>query len=795
MIPPTGAPRRGPAGGAAAGQTAAVPVWTELRTAVAGVDPGWERLRLAAIGSASMVLAVAVMAGVRAATGGPVTLLIFAAVLAMIANLAVNEPDLRRRRGTTALMVGPAAVSVVAGTLLSPHRLAADAAFVAVTVAAVYVRRFGPRGFALGMAGFMPFFFTQFLAARPAELPWLLLAAATGIASTLLLRGYVFAERDERTLARLLRAFRAHVHALLGAVAGALAAAGGPARRVEAAVRDGRRRWRRLNATALLLADQLDRRDGGGPDGGGARDGGLAERVLDVQLAAERLAIATRRLAEAGGPHGDDRDALLGGLRGLGTATATGTPHAAVPALLDGSRHAVAARVARTGAGGGGDTAGRSQRVAFAVHRLADVLEAGTTEAGRAEHATEADRAEHLARGGPAGPTAGGSTAGGSTADDRPGGRDSGPGPDHDPDDTRDPDGTRDTGDTGDTDGTGDTGDPDDPDAPRTLRPTTRQALQAGTAVGLSIVVGELVSPSRWYWAAIAAFVVFAGTESRGDILSRGWQRTLGTAGGVAAGMGLALLVGGRTVPALAALAACLFLALYLVRVSPALMAFWITAVLALMYGLIGQFSLQTLVLRIEETAVGSLMGVLAAYLVLPRRTRDAYAEARDALLEAAAAALAAAADQLLGRQPAAPPVELARAVDDALGTLRARTAPLTGPLVRRAGGYRDTVRALAGVDHYTRAFARFSDEVRAPDWAPVLQPAVDRVRDNLDGLAGTPRATPDEVPVRSAEHLVDAAEEWAARCGDPARRRDLLEAARLLRRIDQSALALLPRP
>jgi hypothetical protein len=200
-------------------------------------------------------------------------------------------------------------------------------------------------------------------------------------------------------------------------------------------------------------------------------------------------------------------------------------------------------------------------------------------------------------------------------------------------------------------------------------------------------------------------------------------------------------------------------------------------------------------VLRIEETAVGSLMGVLAAYLVLPRRTRDAYAEARDALLEAAAAALAAAADQLLGRQPAAPPVELARAVDDALGTLRARTAPLTGPLVRRAGGYRDTVRALAGVDHYTRAFARFSDEVRAPDWAPVLQPAVDRVRDNLDGLAGTPRATPDEVPVRSAEHLVDAAEEWAARCGDPARRRDLLEAARLLRRIDQSALALLPRP
>ena len=131
------------------------------------------------------------------------------------------------------------------------------------------------------------------------------------------------------------------------------------------------------------------------------------------------------------------------------------------------------------------------------------------------------------------------------------------------------------------------------PEPTRTLRLSTRQALQAGVAVGLSIVVGELVSPARWYWAAVAAFVLFAGTHSRGDILSRGWERTLGTVGGVAAGMGLAALVGARPALAVAALAACLFLALYLVRVSQGLMAFWITAVLALMYGLIGQFSLR----------------------------------------------------------------------------------------------------------------------------------------------------------------------------------------------------------
>ena len=346
--------------------------WAELRTTVAGVDPGLERLRLAGIGSASMVLAVVVMAAVRALTGQPVTLLIFAAVLAMISNLAVNEPDLSRRRATTALMILPAAVAVTAGTLLAPHRLVADVVFVAVTMAAVYVRRFGPRGFALGMAGFMPYFFTQFLQARPAELPWLLVAAVTGLGATLLLRGYVFAERDDRTLARLLRAFRAHVHGLVVATAALLAAAGGPADRVESALHDTRRRRTRLNRTALLVADRLDRLapEGSGAEGSDRADpDGPGQRVLDVELAAERLAISTRRLATVGGPHGGDRDDLLDGLRALAAATSTGTPHAMVPALLDESRRAVVALTE--------ETAGnreRTQRVAFAVHRLANAL-------------------------------------------------------------------------------------------------------------------------------------------------------------------------------------------------------------------------------------------------------------------------------------------------------------------------------------------------------------------------------------------------------------------------------------
>ena len=754
--------------------------WGELRTAVAGVDPGLERMRLAAIGSASMVLAVAVMAGVRALTGQPVTLLVFAAVLAMISNLAVNEPELRRRRATTALMIVPAAVAVVAGTLLAPHRVVADVVFVAVTVAAVYVRRFGPRGFALGMAGFMPYFFTQFLQAKVAELPWLVVAAATGLGSTLLLRGFVFAEQDEKTLVRLVGALRAHVHAVVVSVAGLLAAAGGPAGRVEAAVRDTRRRRARLNTTALLVADRLDRLAGDDPDPAGDA---LGQRMLDVELAAERLAIATRRLAEVGGPRGADRDPLMDGLRGLAAATATGTPHAMVPALLAEVREAVGGLTTDTG-----DREERTQRVGFAVHRLADTLDPPLDPA--AVVAATAGSTAGSQQGGPAAtgsqqghPAATAAPPPGATATapapdaDRAAAAGAGPGSDADPasgpgSDTEDPTGP---------------GSEPEPDAPRTLRLTTRQALQAGVAVALSIVAGELVSPSRWYWAAVAAFVVFAGTNSRGDILSRGWGRILGTVGGVATGMALAFVVGGRPLPALAALVACMFLALYLVRISPALMAFWLTAVLALMYGLIGQFSLQVLVLRIEETVVGALMGMLAAYVVLPRRTRDAYAEARDDLVAKVDDVLGAATDRLLGRDAGpAPPVDLARDMDDALGTLRARTTPLTGPWRRTGGGYRDTLHTLAGVDHYARALARLSDGVRAPEWAPVLQPAVDRVRANVTALA-TP--ADDRPEPQSAEELIDAAEAWAARHATD--RHALLEAVRLLRRVDQAVLTL----
>ena len=686
--------------------------WAELRTAATGIDPGLVRLRLATGALLSIVLALALAVTLQRLTGEQPTVVIMAAVLAMVSNIAVNEAAVERIRVTTALLVLPATTAVALGTVLAPHRIVADVVFVAIMVAAVYIRRFGPRGFAIGMAAVMAYFFSQFLGAQVDALPWLVLTAAFGVGSAWLVRGYLFAEKPEQTLERLVRAFRARVHTLIFAVAELLDEEDED---TEDERREVGRRRTRLNETALLIAEHLERRD---------EERELEVYVIDAELAAERLADTARYLVVTSGRPPDAlRCPLLAALRALGAATATGTAPARVPALLEAAQHRVAPLVDEVeGLGDDG------QRVAFAVTRLADALVEG--------------RKHH--------PTAPADDAAPTTGDEN--------------------------------------AEPDADAARPGLALTTRQAIQVGVATSLAIIGGELLSPSRWYWAVIAAFIVFAGTSSRGDVLTRGRDRVIGTIGGVVAGMGLAFVVDGAVVPTLVLLLICLFLAIYTARVSPGLLAFWITALLALLYGLIGQFSVETLVLRIEETAIGATLGMLAGFLILPTGTREAFGTALDEVVAATYAVLDASVDRVLGRPVAVAPVELARDLDAALGVLRKRAHPLDNPLPRRRGrsSYARAVRVFTAVDHYVRLLARISDVARAPDWADTLLPAVDRIRTNVDGLRALLMHT-EGPEVVSAERAVDQAEAHAAHRPEPELRRQLLVATRLLRRMDQA--------
>jgi uncharacterized membrane protein YccC len=317
-------------------------------------------------------------------------------------------------------------------------------------------------------------------------------------------------------------------------------------------------------------------------------------------------------------------------------------------------------------------------------------------------------------------------------------------------------------------------------------------------ASALAIVVGTQLSSTRWFWAVIAAFVVYVGTSTRGEILSKGWQRVLGTLAGVVVGVLVATAVGGHTTVAIVLIAVCLFLGLYLMSVSPAVMMFFITTMLALLYGLLGQFSLDLLLVRLEETAAGALIGVLVSYVVFPASTRDAarggvrdFLEELAGLVEQSTNDLTAASSAPGSRAAG----ERARALRDCFGELRTTAKPLTDGLAGVSGrsGSRRTVQVLAVCEHHGRMLSRLSDRSAgvAADAVPrgALERASRTVRANVDAFAEGTDARMADVTLDPAGPSLDDLEQVVDGLPDPARR-SLRAVARHLRAVDQAICA-----
>ena len=148
-----------------------------------------------------------------------------------------------------------------------------------------------------------------------------------------------------------------------------------------------------------------------------------------------------------------------------------------------------------------------------------------------------------------------------------------------------------------------------------------RFALQITLACAIAMLGGHLISSDRWYWAVMSAFLIFMNTQSAGAVTLRGISRTAGSFAGIVLGIGLATLVRGDLYLTVPLVAIFIFGAFYLPRISYAGMNVCINVVISLVYGLIGVFTPELLVLRLEETAIGAAAGIFAALAVLPVRT------------------------------------------------------------------------------------------------------------------------------------------------------------------------------
>ena len=166
-------------------------------------------------------------------------------------------------------------------------------------------------------------------------------------------------------------------------------------------------------------------------------------------------------------------------------------------------------------------------------------------------------------------------------------------------------------------------------------RDEIRQTVQLAVGAGLAIIVGTMLSQQRWYWALIAAFIVGIGAGSRGEAIVKGLQRLAGTLLGVLVGIGLATILSGHLIIEAVLSLIFVFLAFYAFQAAYGTMIFFITLMLSLLYGMMGLFKPELLELRLEETAIGAVIGMIATTVILPVRQSETFADKLDDFLDA----------------------------------------------------------------------------------------------------------------------------------------------------------------
>ncbi|MEV5173952.1 FUSC family protein [Streptomyces flaveolus] len=672
-------------------------MWDRL----AASDPGL--LRLTA--GLRTVTAIALTLAVLAALHVPVPQLVAGAIAAMVATFAIREKQRAQQAVTLAVGLPVALASVSLGALLNQRVVAGDLFFVVLIFCAVYGRRFGDRGTAMGLIGFQVYFLSLFVGATASVLPELYGVVCVAFACSAVARFVLLPQTPAGTLDRLRRAFRARLAQLLASQAELLDAGPDEAEKVLADLRTG---TARLHETALLIQGRLE---DGTPDPAVARL--LQRRIADAEIAAERLGLLlltarsaqrtdtlTLHLPGAPLPSGGElpvRDEATAALRRdlqalrllmlRPAGEASGTALAQVRNRLLGYRE--------------------EENLPQASPAVQDVFR-GLGEAARAALGLRVALE----------------------------------GPQDESDDTPATARSREELDAEDAAiESSEESETAEPEPTGLKRPTTRAAVQVAVGSSLAIAGGELLSTQRWYWAVLTCWIVFLNTASTGEILVKGYRRLLGTVLGVVAGIGLAAVVGHHTWTAFALVLLFIFAMFYTAPLSYTLMSFFVTAMLGLLYTLLNTYSLSVLVLRIEETALGAACGVIAAAVVLPVHTDRRTNELLVAVLDRLADVTRGAVDQLSGGA-GGDLVEQARELDQALADLRAATQPLTHPITplrSRRNTARYVVALLETCAYHGRSLAATAELLPThPAIAadPRLRGACRRIVHNIEAIA-----------------------------------------------------------
>ena len=155
-----------------------------------------------------------------------------------------------------------------------------------------------------------------------------------------------------------------------------------------------------------------------------------------------------------------------------------------------------------------------------------------------------------------------------------------------------------------------------------TMSPSTIKGLQTAVASGLAIVIVNVILPSHQYWIVLVVNMIILGTETTGRTVAKASERVIGTILGAMVSVVVIQLVKSHPYAIGLFLIITIFLAYYFLASSYTVFMFWITMMLTMAFGLQQVPAIEyILILRVVDTMVGVLLGVLAAMFIMPQRT------------------------------------------------------------------------------------------------------------------------------------------------------------------------------
>jgi uncharacterized membrane protein YgaE (UPF0421/DUF939 family) len=609
---------------------------------------------------ASAAVAAQVWAANHAMT---VIAMMLGAIVAMLGGFGASMyQNARSRLVTYALMPIPMIATLALG--LSLHVRVLSLASLAVVLAiGTYCRRFGPRGFMGGMLGFMGAFLGYFIQklVSLADIGWLAAEIGLGIVVAIVVHLTLFNPRPSVALQRMQRSYSARAREVASDAADLFTALirSRESERHQSAEKKLRRQLLRLNEAALLIDSRLGNRAAIPAGWSGAA---LHQQLFDAEVAlsnAARFALALARRKLPGPVNTRIADALVK-IRDADRAGALASAHALQTMTRHSERSALSPQDRLL-----------LQRFATSIEVFCEAMGAWLRPARQAA-ALDAVRDEEDAFETQVA-TFGGWLPGSAFV-------------------------SRDASLEG---GAG---------LLQRIRmaPYARFAIQMGIAVGVATVAGDALSSRRFYWAVIAAFITFFGTNTAGEQLRKGLFRIVGTFIGVLAGSVLAHLAGDRVWLQIVVVLVALFFGLYLFRVNYTFMTIGITVLVTQLYVELDEFSNGLLLLRLEETALGAGVAMVTVLFVLPLHIGQVARVAARQHLEALADLIDRCLDRLLDpASSSGSDAELraaARRLDNAYQALVATVwpmrTPLLGGLANRIAGFMQSALAAR---HYAR--------------------------------------------------------------------------------------------